>query len=160
MNKRMSQLLAGLGVSLPALTGSPSTAKGEFITVGGSLLLKDGYEQAKGVNANNFPDRTGFECFVNHVHLPFSGTQRSLRSCLEYAMGLRSRLAEVGQGRRFMVIVSLSDDDCVVRFHELRKNEHWLADDLEAYREEAVLAMVVGEPEHRVSTGPPIPALS
>ena len=154
MNTRMSQLLGRFSISLATLASSSSAAKKEFITVGESLLLKKEFEQAKGVNPSNFPDRTGFECFVNHVHLPFGGTQQSLQSCLEYALALRSQLAEIGQGRRFKVIVSLSDDDCVVRFHELRKNEHWLANDLEAYREEAVLTMVAGESGHRVSVVP------
>jgi hypothetical protein len=153
MNRRMSQLLGRFNISLSTLASSSSAAKKEFITVGESLLLKKEFEQAKGVNANNFPDRTGFECFVNHVHLAFDGTQQSLQSCLEYAMALRNQLAKIGKDRQFMVILTLSDDDCVVRFHELRKSERWLADDLETYREEAVLALVAGEPEHCLRTG-------
>jgi hypothetical protein len=152
MNTRMSQLLAKFNVSLSAPTGSPGPIKREFATVGDSLLLKNEFEKTKGVNATAFPDSTAFECFVNHVHLPFDGTKQSLESCLKYAIELRDTLGEVGKGRQFIVIVSLSDDDCVVRFHQLRREAPWLAEDLDAYKEEAILALVAGEPEHPITT--------
>lgn len=42
--------------------------------------------------------------------------------------------------------VSISEDSCVVRFHQCRKGEQWLADDLEGYAEEAVLVLPAGAP--------------
>lgn len=144
MNTRMSQLLTRLNVSLTAGT-FPSIAKAEFTIVDDCVLLKNDGERANNVAAADFPDRTGFECFVNHVHRPYDETRESLQSCIQYATGLRTQLSEIQNGRQFAVIVSVSDDDCVVRFHQLRHGEHWLAEDLETYSQEGVLVLLDGD---------------
>src|SRR5690349_10600596 len=105
MNTRMAQLLAQLKASPLALTGRPSAVKREFVVVDDSVFLKDEFGRAQDVTLGDFPDRTGFECFVNHVHFPFEGTKESLQSCLQYATDLRSQLTEFERGRKFIVIV-------------------------------------------------------
>jgi len=133
------------GISLDNLGNSrSSTSNLDVIIVDESVLLKKEFERAKSVTINDFPDRTGFECFVNHVHMPYDGSRTSLLASLQYAKNLQSRLAALDQGRTFLVIVSISDDNCVVRFHQCRKGEQWLADDLEGYAEEAVLVLPAG----------------
>jgi hypothetical protein len=143
----MSLLLERLNISLTTLVNPDSTAKPtvEFAILDDSVFLKNELDRAKGVTADNFPDRTGLECFVNHVHLPYDDTQESLWDCLQYATGLRNQLGEFRKGSRFAVILSTSNDGCVVRFHQLRPNEGWLADDLEKYSEEGILVLTVGD---------------
>ena len=144
MNHRMSVLLeeAGIPVSfascgLPEPTGIPT-----LIAVDGSILLKDEYEKARHVRVEDFPDKTGFECFVNHVHFPFKGVD-SLRPCLGYATTLQHALRRLAQGRSWQLIVSVADSDCTIRFHEIRPGQAWIAEDLEAYESEAILTSVV-----------------
>jgi hypothetical protein len=140
MNTRMSQLLSLLNVP-PAPNNLPASAKSELlelIVVDGSVLLKREFEQAKGATVSDFPDRTGFEAFVNHVHRPYDETSESLQTCLYFATKLRNRLAEIKE-HQFVVILSVSEGDCVVRFHQLRQGEKWLDDDLETYTEEGIL---------------------
>jgi hypothetical protein len=143
MNRRMSEVLKKANITVP-FTGSRLSdigASPTLVFVDGSLLLREEYEKAKHVKPVDFPDRTGFECFVNHVHLPYDGGQASLQSCLQFATTLQKGLAEFGEGRPFLVIVSVSADGCVVRFHQCRPNENWVADDLEGYSEEAILIL-------------------
>jgi hypothetical protein len=90
-----------------------------------------------------FPDRTGFECFVNHVHISdfiegeVDASMMHLQGLL-LAEELERKLKPLG---RFRIIVSCDEMDCAVRFHRLRPGELWVLDDLETYREEALLIL-------------------
>jgi hypothetical protein len=139
MNDKMSALLQRADLHWPlgakATTGEPPIL--EFVQ--GCVLLKTEYELNKHVKLAEFPDKTGLECFINHVHFRFTGTNESLTSCLEYAAALQAVLASAAQDRRFRVIVGINDNDCVVRFHQIRPGESWISEDLEGYKSEAVL---------------------
>jgi len=141
MNTKMSELLrrTSVPVTFADQFSLESLKLPNFTVVDGSVLLKDEYERAGHVKTTDFPDRTGFECFVNHVHLPFSGTSDSLLSCLGYAVALQRGIARLAGKRRFQVIVSVAEDGCTVRFHEVRPGENWVSEDLEGYAEEAIL---------------------
>lgn len=145
INTRMSQLMRRLQVSLGDISPSKFVGNIQLANVDGATLLKQELERARSVSLRDFQDLTGFECFVNHVHLPFIETHESLQTCLQYAIDLGRQLAEMSQGRRFEVIMSVSNDGCVIRFHQLRPGELWLADDLEKYKEEGILAFVTAE---------------
>jgi hypothetical protein len=147
MNQRMSVLLrqADIGVPFvddPAL-GTPSIPA--LLEVGEFVLLKNQYELNKHVSPADLPDKTGFECFINHVHFPFDGTSASLKSSLSYAIALQKALARIAKNRSFQVIISVDDHECTVRFHQLRQGEAWIAEDLEGYAEEAVLLLGTGQ---------------
>src|SRR5713101_6442900 len=83
-NSLMNQLLIQKGVHLPSdpASGQPIANKDKFTVVQDCVLLKKEAEQNAPVNLRDFPDRTGFEAFVNHVHLPFDGTTESLQFCI------------------------------------------------------------------------------
>ena len=141
MNSRMSELLDHAGISFP-LDASPSRESfppETFIVVDDSLLLKEQYEKNGNIQKRDFPDAVGFESFINHIHLPYNDNQDSLKVCLLKASELLAGLKNHDKGRRFIVIVSFSADGCVVRFHQRRPNQTWLADNLEKYSVEAIL---------------------
>src|SRR5260370_27877134 len=141
----MSSLLKGSGISMPLdeSLGAESMTVPVFENVDGSVLLKRELEGDHHVKTTDFPDRTGYECFVNHVHLPFSSTRESLLSCLRYAITLKSVLSQLQPRRQFQIIVSIGEGGCTVRFHEDRSGESWVADNLEGYPE-AVLVLEGG----------------
>lgn len=154
MNHRMSALLRRASIPVPfgnSLTPglSPTPA---LVIVGEFVLLKDHYEASKHIRPEDLPDKTGYECLINHVHLPFDGTNESLRSSLRYAVALQKELTRIGQGHGFQVILSVDDRECTVRFHRIRPNENWIADDLEGYAEEAVLVLRSDEDERPTAT--------
>jgi hypothetical protein len=142
MNAKMSDLMRRLKITY-ASDGwiSPLGSRPfDFATIDGSVLLKSEYDGSRHITLSQFPDRTGYEAFVNHFHLPFDGTRESLLLCLASANSIQEGLARLADARRFQVVVSVSDD-CTVRFYEIRPGENWLADEIESYAEEAILVL-------------------
>lgn len=146
MNTKMSERLrlADIPVPFGDSVRSKALAPPVFAVVDGSVLLKQEYERARDVKLTDFSDRTGLECFVNHLHLPFSGTKESLLSCLGYAIVLQRVLTGL-EDRKFQVVVSIIEGECTVRFHELRPNESWIAKDLDGYASESILLLASGD---------------
>ena len=149
MNGKMSALLQRAGLQWPvvvhAIPGQLSTLE----IFEDCVLLKNEWEPNKHVKITDSFDKTDFECFINHVHLPFDGTNETLIPCLEYAATLQEALMPLTKDRQFRVIVSLSENDefpkfaCTVRFHQIRPGENSMSEDLEGYKSEAILVFDV-----------------
>jgi hypothetical protein len=140
-SENVSPLATDIPVSFvddPALNALRIPALSE---VGEFVLLKNNYEANKHVKPADHEDKTGYECFINHVHLPFDGTGASLKSCLSYAIAPQKGLARIAKNRNFLVIASVNDDWCTVRFHQVRQGESWITEDLEGYAEEVILLL-------------------
>lgn len=140
MNQQMARLLVGVDLSKPETLPQPDS-QFAFVTEEDSVFLEEQYVGAKNVSAKDFLDRTGLESFVNHVHFPFRGDRSSLLRALGNTMALQEALQAYEPSRRFLVILSISDNKSTVPFHESRPDESWLADDLEGYKEEAILVL-------------------
>jgi hypothetical protein len=154
MNRRMSALLQNAGVFWPIMVPSLAEVPAMDI-VDDCVLLRSQWETNRHLKVKDFHDKTGFECFINHVQPTFTGTSESLISCLEYATMVRQTLMPMMEVRRFRVIVSLSEDDsdCTIRFHQIRSGETFMAQDLEGYKCEAI--MVFDIPSALESASPP-----
>jgi hypothetical protein len=152
MNITMRELLGGMDLPKLLEDDAPTPDGGPTLIVANEcVVLKDEFELAKAT-LQDFPDRTAYECFVNRVHLPYTDTPESLRSCLGYVASLRKGLCEFVVGLDFLVIVSVSEGDCVVRFHQCRPSENWISHDLEGYPEEAALAIPVRRQTSQLGT--------
>ena len=94
-------------------------------------------------------DRTGIEALTNHVHIADRLDDRDHAHVVEqghrYAIALADRLSGIYPAVAFQVVMSVSDD-CVVRFYAKRSAQPWLVDDVESYRDEALLVLDVAEP--------------
>lgn len=115
-----------------------------FVESQGCVFMHGFSHNAERHVVGDFHDRTGFECFINHVHLSdfveIEGIHR-LWVGFQYVAVLSEELKKEFPERRFTIIISYGPDtagDCVVRFHCTRENEQWLSDDLEGYETEAV----------------------
>jgi hypothetical protein len=93
-----------------------------------SLLKK-----AAPVQRLDFPDRTGFECFVNHIHvedyLENGGLPplEMLGRGLALAQELKKQLSHLHGAKHFRIIVAFDGTSCTVRFHTVRSDEEWAA---------------------------------
>jgi hypothetical protein len=76
-------------------------------------------------------DETGYECFINHLHV------KNLAEALEFARRLNGALAKGFTGD-FIVIVSFNGSEATVRFHKHRAGQTWLNNNLEGYLEEGI----------------------
>jgi hypothetical protein len=79
-------------------------------------------------------DETGYECFINHVHV------ESLGEALEFGRRLKQTLAAIF-GDDFVVVVAFDGFEATVRFHRLRVDQRWLSDNLEEYRGEGIAVL-------------------
>jgi hypothetical protein len=150
MNHKMFALLQSAGLRWPLVARANAGKLSTLEIFEDCVLLGNQWEpNQQHLKIADLPDKTGFECFINHVHLPFDGTNESLISCLEYAATLQEALTPLTGDRQFRVIVSLSEVDdfpesaCTVRFHQIRPGEDWIAEDLEGYKSEAILVFDV-----------------
>jgi hypothetical protein len=146
MNRRMSRLLKMLELTFPLPESSRKAGfkPNAFMRVRGCVFLKREFKRSR-VSQSHFPDKTGYECFVNHVHLAYNGSRRSAATCLAYCTNLDIGLSKFAPRQRFQIVASFSTDGCVVRFHLIRRGENWISDDLEGYKQEAILCYVAGE---------------
>jgi hypothetical protein len=143
MNREMTLLLQAKGVTWPAhktFNEKPPNLE----RVGDCVVLRSEYERNKHVKVTDLPDRTGFECFINHVHIPFENTKESLIHCLDYVAVLERALISTALPGPFRVIVSIADHNCIVRFHRIRRGEDWIDENLEVYKSEAIMVLDVG----------------
>lgn len=93
-----------------------------------------------------FPDRTGYEAFINHLHIADvledgaeEPTARILSQTIAFARRIEALVAPHGP---FEIVVGLdkeSPSDCHVRFYLRRPGETWIAEDLEDYEGEGIL---------------------
>jgi hypothetical protein len=149
MNGEMSVLMERLAVHWPLKTDAVATNIPELELFEDCVLLRNDFERNRHVKISDLLDKTGFECFINHIHLPFRSTTESLVSCLAHAVSIEKALIPLAQNRRFRVIVGISVDDsssernCTIRFHQIRSGEGWVADNLEGYESDAVLVFDV-----------------
>jgi hypothetical protein len=157
MNQRMSALLQQADIPVPFLDDSDlrTLSMPALSEVGEFVLLTNNYEANKHVKPADHEDKTGYECFINHVHRPFDGTGASLKSSLNYAIALQKGLARIAKNRTFLVLVAVDHHECTVRFHQLRQGEAWIADDLEGYADEAILLLETPLPTELPSAGSP-----
>ena len=101
----------------------------------------------ENVKLENFPDKTGFECFVNHIFVEdqHEGSVRDrqghLKQAIAFALATDNQLRSVFPARSFKVIVAANAVSCGVRFHIERPGEEWLASDLDGYGQEAILVL-------------------
>lgn len=152
MNRKMQ---SSLGIANPA-----DFAYGEQLSERLSQLLAEGFSVldgavvftsarniAESVGPANFPDLTGFECFVNHVHVEdhLDGSLPSptqlLKQATAFAFAITDHLRSRFPEKAFRVIVSATASGCGVRFHQVRPLEDWLASDLDGYADEAILVL-------------------
>jgi hypothetical protein len=153
INRQMSALLQRFGLKWPLTGAITKEVSPSLVLAEGCVLLKRDYEGNRHVKITDFPDKTGFEHFINHVHFPFTQTKESLLSSLGYAESLRKSLLPLAEDRRLRVFLSISQDDrspkftCTVSFYTIRQGEILITDDLEEYESEAILVFDVPEPE-------------
>lgn len=110
-------------------------------------------KEAAPVKRADFPNRTAYECFVNHVHieeyLENGGLppMEMLGRGLALARELKGRLTDLHGRRHFRIIVAFRGVGCTVRFHTIRPDEEWVDKDAGAIGPGAVAVFETQELE-------------
>lgn len=119
-----------------------------FVRTGGAYLLKTQAKFSK-TPTTSFQDLTGYECFVNHIHIDDYLTDMdtdpnqliNLEQGIAFARRIVEELASSFLQERFTIIVAYGQSGCSVRFHLMRSGERWISDNLDDYEEEALLVL-------------------
>jgi len=120
--------------------------------------INRGFAEVRGVVAANGPmhkssgewrdDETGVECLLNKIHVDdyldeMTPVKEMVIIAIAYALKLQDALLASALDGSFRIIISGDSvgNSCTVRFHRLRPDQVWLADDLESYKEEALMSI-------------------
>ena len=139
-NKMLKSLLPLLGKieSVPTATLEDIIDKG-FKVDSDRIFLSGLFENCDSVNADSFPDSTGYECFINRLNIDDYFDENWLLISIWYSELLSQKLKNKYPKSLFRFIISLDEFTCAVRFHQKRDGEEWLQKDLEKYTEESLL---------------------
>jgi len=140
MNEKMRMDLKGLdrdGEQLPFAL-SDLAARG-VIELAGCFFLGALFDKKTNAVEADFWDRTGWECFVNSIHVDdFAASDYLLNACLFVRSVFREWARKEGVGT-LQAIISNDEYGSVVKFHLLRDGESWVGRDLEGYEESILL---------------------
>jgi hypothetical protein len=138
-NLAMEQLLARCdaekAVLLPALKAILDEG---LLWREGCLLLNSQSKLVSSEARDQLTDRTGFECFVNHLHIEdyVQGTGCTLvEQAIAFGRELQAATRRIGVKEQLIYIVAGDCEEMNVRFHILRPGEQWVSPDLEQYEE-------------------------
>jgi hypothetical protein len=157
VNLRMRRYLADLRSREVGASAVPAAPEVHVVEAGDLALLR-GFVRKPHLALSDFRDETALECCANRLRMEAMVEPRLARSAplLLLTAGLVTAGAMAAALRKlkgtFNVIVSYDGEGCAVRFHKVRKGQHWLMDDLEEYDGEGVLVFQAGPEE-------PAPAL-
>ncbi len=125
---------------------------GEGFTEEDDCIFFSQLKREAPVKKLDFPDRTAYECFVNHLHvedyLENGGLPplELLGRGIAFANELADRLHRLHGARHFRVIVASDGGaSCTVRFHTVRREEQWSGKNLNGFKEEAVAILETEE---------------
>jgi hypothetical protein len=145
LNQAMAELLKNAdarNATLPAALGD--VLSDGFVEKEGCYFLAELYAKRGNATRGMFADATGYEAYVNHLHIDdFTDDADPLSLCLSYLERLErywknSRFSEVS----ICVIVSYDHEgeSCTVRFHALRNGENWIGPILDNPHEAVLVA--------------------
>jgi hypothetical protein len=120
-------------------------AESGFMVKDGCFLLGKCMDADTNVSISNFPDKTGYECFINSVNIDDYVEENYLEQGICFVRNVFSRWNSVQGLPKLIAILSLDEFGLKVKFHAWRVGEHWLTDELEDY-EESVLVVDSLEP--------------
>jgi hypothetical protein len=133
-NQKMRGYMSAFQPHAPVLSPELSSALASgFVEENGCVLLAS-EARSSVLTRDAWQDDTGYECFINHLHV------NNLAEALEFARRLKNALAERFTGV-FVVIVSFDGREATVRFHKLRTGQIWLNKNLEGYLEEGIAVL-------------------
>jgi len=139
MNKKMSHALHSINRDIKVLPPELSTLIEQgFCIRDGCILLAALADQGTNVTLHDFPDKTGYECFINSFHVEDYVKNDYLSYAYLFVEVLLNAWVTLNKNDRATAIVSSDESGTVVKLHVSREGESWLADNLEGY-EEAIL---------------------
>jgi hypothetical protein len=138
MNGLFANLLPSLRASIEGMSLESKLTKlvdGGIVAVDNSFLIRELANVTTNVTKESFPDKTGYECFINHIHIEDYITGNLTAQAVIFAASMLRKWIEEKFKGHLVAIISSDEGSTTVRFHHKRPNELWLAYDLDGYEQ-------------------------
>ena len=111
-----------------------------FIEHDECFFLASTIEKKTNISSSDFPDKTGYECFINSIHIDDHIQSDYLINACLLAETILKKLSMLEKNQLLRIIISSNEFGATLKVHLLRTGESWLASNLEEY-DEAILFM-------------------
>ncbi|MDR3445808.1 MULTISPECIES: hypothetical protein [unclassified Dyella] len=144
-NALMLDVLRGLQ-ALPPLTPLLSDIlDAGFVIKDGCYFVAALMPDSTNVSLSSFPDRTGYECFINSIHVEDYDDKNPVGQAIQSIMHMFDSWRFFNSKHTLVAIISVDDLSVVVKFHVKRSAERWLGVDFSAYAD-PVMSIDSSEP--------------
>lgn len=131
-NRSMKRALREVQLSSPLRPSLKSIADSGFELRDECYLLR-ALLGSTNVTRGNFPDRTGYECFVNSLHVEDYDSESPLTQAILFVKEVFSVWNATQQVLQLTTIVSADEFSVVTKFHVRRPKEQWLSNNIGGY---------------------------
>jgi hypothetical protein len=132
-NASMKEILDTLSFGNPLIPSLKSIGDAGFVKKDGCYLLRSRAEKLTNAKRTDFQDCSGFECFVNSLHVEDYEKQEPLAQAVLLVNELFGLWEASDPMLHLTAIISADELTVVTRFHVRRRGEQWLSDDIEGY---------------------------
>jgi hypothetical protein len=138
-NFEMKKLLENIKLDRPLDPALRAMVDARFNNKDGCYFLAALVSAAKSVTKENFHDRTGYECFVNSIHVEDYDNNDPLSQAIQFVEEIFNVWRESTSNMTLLAIVSADEFSVVVKFHVKRPAERWLSENIGNYTDPVML---------------------
>jgi hypothetical protein len=132
-NAEMKENIGALKFNKPLITSLKSIADAGFVEKDECYLFHSLARKLTNAKRANFQDCTGYECFVNSLHVEDYESDQPLAQAILLVDEVFGVWRASNPTLRLVAIISADELTVVTRFHVRRSGEQWLSDDIESY---------------------------
>ena len=136
MNSKMLDLYRKSALCEIALSGElAEIASSGFKELDGCLFVSKLIDYGSSATIYDFPDRTGYECFINSVNTDDYVDNHHLGYGVSFVRKIFNCWHDAKRKQILVAMLLVGEFGVKVKLHVQRGTEQWLADDLESYEE-------------------------
>lgn len=145
-NRRMAKMLLSYlvtGARLPEELNR--IIESGFREADGCYFIEGLLERSTNVDQASFPDQTGYEVFINKLHIDDYVAEGLLTHAIQAALCLQQNFRLKFASPELRTIIGVEENSCVLVTHAIRRDETWLREPLDDYEEESLLVIDSGD---------------
>jgi len=133
INYLMREILVNVDFSVEIDNELNSMARQGFVIKNNCYFICSLLPRNTNAVINNFPDKTGCECFFNSIHIEDYSNENTLVQAIKFINEIFVEWRRKFKNISLVGILSVDDFSVVVKFHVRRDHEEWLSDDFDTY---------------------------
>ncbi|KKO47501.1 hypothetical protein VT06_16765 [Arsukibacterium sp. MJ3] len=116
-----------------------------FLVEDGCYFLSKCFCVVTNATQDDFPDNTGYECFINSINVDDYVEDKFLEYGLCLVSKVFSKWRSMCFEKELRAILSMDEFGLKIKFHVFRNGESWLDSELEGYEEAVMLVSSIEE---------------